>query len=168
MCFSPGWVFHDWIGIHRPWSMPRKTCVASLDWHFHGSNARERVTYFMGLTTAPTMSSGSGVRPPWHPPQPPYLRRWARSPRDESCSLNQRLEALCWVQRRQQYHCILDEKAERSRRGQSRSTRLNGPVRNTEGLVRARTPAFRCWLRFFAMQNPRIVRVRRHSKDMGN
>ena len=31
---------------------------------------------------APTISSGSVVRPFWHPPQPPDLRRWARSPRE--------------------------------------------------------------------------------------
>ena len=30
---------------------------------------------------APTISSGSVVRPPWHPPQPSSKRRWARSPR---------------------------------------------------------------------------------------
>ena len=35
---------------------------------------------------APTISSGSVVRPPWHPPLSYLLRRWARNPRDRDCA----------------------------------------------------------------------------------
>ena len=46
-------------------------------------------TLLVGLQHAPTISSGSVVRPPWHPPQPPSKRRWAR--------VTSLFRVACWV-----------------------------------------------------------------------
>ena len=53
--------------LFRPWNY--SSCA-------NMSISSARYIYALGLQPYPQKV----VRPPWHPPQPPNLRRWARSP----------------------------------------------------------------------------------------